>query len=70
MEMSGQLHALATFPPKERATSTHWLEDWMGTRVNLDAVMTKNSSPWWKLNPSHPVCSLVTIVTEMPWLFL
>jgi len=37
MEMSGQLHAPAALTLK-RNFGTHFIGDWVGTRVGLDAV--------------------------------
>jgi hypothetical protein len=33
-------------------------------------VIAKNSCPCWESNPSHPVCSPVTILTGLPQLQL
>jgi len=39
MEVSGQLHDLATLPPRETAPSTQWIGDWVSTRASLDALV-------------------------------
>jgi len=44
MEVSGQLHAPAALPPKERAPGTHWIGGWVGPRAGLDAV-AKSRNP-------------------------
>jgi hypothetical protein len=41
MEVSGQLHAPAVYPPKERAPGTHWIEGWVVPRAVLDAVVKR-----------------------------
>jgi hypothetical protein len=42
---------------------------WMGPWLSLDTVANiKYPCPCQKLNPSHPACSLVTEVTELPQL--
>jgi len=40
MKMSGELHASAALP-LERASGTHWTEDWVGFRGSLDAVVRR-----------------------------
>jgi len=40
MEVNGQLHALATLTPKERAPSIHWIGSWVDPRAGLDTVDT------------------------------
>jgi hypothetical protein len=35
MEVSGQLHALATFTTRERAPGTLWIVGWVGPRAVL-----------------------------------
>jgi len=61
MEVSGQLHASAVLPPRERAHATHWIGDWVGHRTVLDAVVgEKISQPppgieTW--NPDRPASS-------------
>jgi hypothetical protein len=40
------------FSPRERALGTHWIGDWMGLRVGLDAVVKiKITSPCRDSNP-------------------
>jgi hypothetical protein len=49
MEVSGQLHALAALPPRERAPCTCWIGGWMGPRAVLDVVVKRkipNSDPY------------------------
>lgn len=51
MEMNGELHASAILP-EERASGTHWTEDWMGPKTNLVAEETiKMSHPCMEFNP-------------------
>jgi hypothetical protein len=38
MEVSGQLHAPASLPPRETAPGTHWIEGWVGPGAVLEAV--------------------------------
>jgi len=38
MEVSGQFHALATLPPRERACDSQWIGAWVGSRASLNAV--------------------------------
>jgi hypothetical protein len=38
MEGSGQLHAMAAVPPGKELPGTHWIGDWVGSSVGLDAV--------------------------------
>jgi hypothetical protein len=41
----------------------------MGLKAGLDVlVKRKNFCPYHESNPSHPVHSSVTILTELPWL--
>jgi hypothetical protein len=40
MEMSGQFHA-PTALPRKRASDTHWIGVWVGSRANLDAVLKR-----------------------------
>jgi hypothetical protein len=68
MEVNGQLHALATLPPRERAPHTHCIGGWVVPRAGLDAVAKrKNPCPCQESNLS-PACSLVTVLTELYWL--
>jgi hypothetical protein len=39
MEVSGQLHAPAALPPRERAPGSHWIGGWLGTRAGLDQML-------------------------------
>jgi len=38
MEVSGQLHAPAVLPSRDRSPGTHLIGCWMGSRAGLDAV--------------------------------
>jgi hypothetical protein len=38
MEVSGELHASAALPPRERAPGTHWIGGRVDPRAGLDAV--------------------------------
>jgi len=42
MEVGGQLHAPAALPTGERVPGTHWIRDWVGPRVGLDAVVKRD----------------------------
>jgi hypothetical protein len=60
MEVSGQLHALAALPPRERASGTHWIGDWVGPRAVLDAVVwRKIPSSRRKSNSRTPIAQPV-----------
>jgi hypothetical protein len=40
------------FTPRERASGTHWIEDWVGLKAGLDAVVRKKvPSPYQDSNP-------------------
>jgi hypothetical protein len=52
----------------ERAPSTNLIEGWVGPRASMDAAKRKNPYPCQQMNPDHPVCSLVTIPTQLSWL--
>jgi hypothetical protein len=41
------------FNPKERAPGTHWIEDWVDPRADLDDVEKTTALPYWDSN-SHP----------------
>jgi len=41
MGVSGQLHAAAALPPRERAPSTHWIRGCVGPRACLDVVVKR-----------------------------
>jgi hypothetical protein len=44
------------FIPKERATVTHWIGDWVGPRAVLDAVVKKKiPSPRRESNSKTPI---------------
>jgi hypothetical protein len=67
MEVSGQLHELTALPPKERATGTHWIGDWVGCRAGLDTVV-KSSQPLTGLEPPiiQPVAQWYTTELTRP----
>jgi len=44
MEKSGQLHAPAVLPRRERAPGTQWIEDWVGPRAGMDEAKAKKVS--------------------------
>jgi hypothetical protein len=72
MEMSGQLHALAAFPPGEIVPGTLWIGGWVGHRTDLDAVENRKILPLqgielWpsreksqKEDSSHPITEIRT----------
>jgi hypothetical protein len=41
MEVSGHLHAPAALPTGESAPGTHWMGDWVNSRVSLDNMEKK-----------------------------
>jgi hypothetical protein len=56
MEVSGQPHAPAALPPKERTSGTHWIGGWVGPRAVLDAVVKRRiPSPRRESNPRTPI---------------
>jgi hypothetical protein len=61
MEMSGQLHAPATLPPRERALGTHWIGGWVDPRAVLDTAVVKRKihSPRRESNPRISIVQLV-----------
>jgi hypothetical protein len=67
MEVSGQLHVLATKTPGERAPGTHLIGGWVGPRVGPDGVKRKILH-CWESNPGHPARSPSIIQTELSWL--
>jgi hypothetical protein len=62
MEMNVQLHVAAVLR-WERATGTHWIGGWVGSRVGLDAVEKRK----FETCPSSP--QPVAIQTELSRLF-
>jgi hypothetical protein len=69
MEVSGQLHALGRFTPRERALGTLWIRGWVGCRACLDTVVKwKNFQPLPELEPLiiQPIVQCYT--TELSWL--
>jgi hypothetical protein len=58
------------FTYREKAPDTHWIGGWMGPTAGLDEVLKrKNSCSQWEMNPGCSAHSLVTILTELPWLW-
>jgi hypothetical protein len=56
MEVSGQLHAPAALPPRERAPGTHWIGGWVGPRAVPDVVVKRKiPSPRRESNPRTPI---------------
>jgi hypothetical protein len=56
MEVSGQLHAPAALPPRERTPGTHSIGGWMGLRAGLDTVVKRKiPSPRQESNPRTPI---------------
>jgi hypothetical protein len=41
MEVSGQLHAPAALPARERGLGIRWIGGWVGPRAVLDAVVKR-----------------------------
>jgi hypothetical protein len=41
MEVSGQLHGLATLSPGKEASGIHWIGGWVGLRAVLDVVVRR-----------------------------
>jgi hypothetical protein len=60
MEVSGQLHALTVLPPRERASGTHWIVEWVGPRAVLDAVV-KRKIPFNVRSNLH-CCTLFSLI--------
>jgi hypothetical protein len=61
MEVSGQLHAPAALPPRERAPGTHWIGGWMGPTAVLDTVVKRKiPSPRRESNLRTPIVQPVT----------
>jgi hypothetical protein len=60
MQVSGQLHAPAALPPRERAPGTHWIGGWVGPRAILDAVVKRRiPSPRRESNRRTPMVQAV-----------
>jgi hypothetical protein len=57
MEVSGQLHAPAALPPRERAPGTYWIEGWVGPRASLDTYRLWDCGLHSSGSGSHPVGS-------------
>jgi len=53
---------VSCFTPEERAPTTHWRRGWVGPRASLDTEVKRKS-----VVLLHPACSLVTVLTELPW---
>jgi len=61
MEMSGQLHALATLP-QDKST---WYLLCRGQGGLHGEEKTYHHCLCWELNPSHRACSLVSVLIEL-----
>jgi hypothetical protein len=68
MEVSGQLHTPTALLPEKRPPVPIWWQDGWAPRTCVDVVeKRKISCPYWESNRDrHPVCCLVTILTELP----
>jgi hypothetical protein len=62
MEVSDQLHALPTLPLVPIAQEVRWAQEQAWTQWQGEKSLP---CPCWELNPGHPACSLVTILTEL-----
>jgi len=61
-------HVLTVLPLT--APRIHCIGGWMGPTAGLDEVLKrKNSCSQWEMNPGCSAHSLVTILTELPWLW-
>jgi hypothetical protein len=66
MEMSGQLHALATLPPGIQPPHTQWIGVLVGPQTGLDCMEKGQISCLYReSNPGRPARSLVVIPTEL-----
>jgi len=55
--------------PQRKSPSTHWIGGWAGPRAGIDTgVKRKDPNPCQESNVSHPACTPITILTELPWL--
>jgi len=71
MEVSGQLHASAALTPREKASSTHCIRGWVGSRAGLGRGNEEKKfllHPFLELNTGRPARTLFTILTELPQL--
>jgi hypothetical protein len=69
MGVSGHRHAPVTLYPGEWIPDTHWIGGWVDLRAGLETeARGKILCLCWGSNPSHPVCSQDTILTELPQL--
>jgi len=61
--------APATLVPGKEP-GTHCIGCWVVPRASLDPMVKTKSlpTPCWELSPGCPACSLVTTLTEVPWL--
>jgi hypothetical protein len=62
MEVSGQIHAPAALPPRERDPGTHWVVGWVGPGAILDAVVKRKIPS--SLRESNPVTPIVHPVAQ------
>jgi hypothetical protein len=59
-DLGTQWRIVVSFTPRERDPGTHWIGDWAGPRVVLDAVVKRKiPSPRWESNPRTPIVQLV-----------
>jgi hypothetical protein len=69
MEVSGQLHAPANFPPEKETPDTHCIGGWVGSRAGLNAVARRKKKSHHctcrESNPARPAHSLVTKLAEL-----
>jgi hypothetical protein len=56
MEVSGQLHTLATLPLRKDLV-THWIGGWVGLRAGLNVVTKRKILLCQESNPGLPACS-------------
>jgi len=61
MEMNGQIHASATWPPGKNS-GTYWCRDWVGARTGTDVFGGEIIFDW--------AFSLVAVLTTLLWLLL
>jgi hypothetical protein len=66
MEVSGQVHAMATLSPGNISSGNHWIGGWVGPRTRLETV-TKRKTPSTRQesNPGH----LIVQTAASPYTF-
>jgi hypothetical protein len=52
---------------REKDTDIHWIGDWAGPRIGLDAVMKKNSQPLLGLEP--PIIVVLSVYSTILQLY-